>query len=237
MRKPGLIALAFLTAVTVSFVAHAQGVAVPTVPQAMSAAGRPRVEIVSYKIGMDYYPMLDNPSLTTPQMTADTGELPPTENERLARQSRRNNRSTNALLALEDKRARGRLSSYLRVIDDAQLVQVVIKNTDSKSIKSVDWDFAFPRYQDGKLLARFDVSSKVEIEPGGRKTLKYKLPRGTKKCEVVKVVRDEEQSQSMSTFEAVCGQGFNDPLLHGQKQETISIKRIAYADGTVWTRE
>ncbi|MEP7271746.1 MAG: hypothetical protein ABI882_09585, partial [Acidobacteriota bacterium] len=130
---------------------------------------------------------------------------------------------------------RGRLSSYLRVIDDAQVVQLIVKNTDGKRIKSVDWDFAFPRYEEGQLLSRYDVSSNVEIKPGARKTLKHKLPPGAKRCEVVKVVRDEKQTERVDTFEAVCGQGFNDPSLQGQKQQTISIKRIIYADGTLWT--
>ena len=237
MRILGLIALVFLITLTASVLAQAQATAIPAAPEIISAGGKQPVEIVSHKIGVDYYPMLDRPSLTTPPMTADVGELPPTENERLARQSRRNNYRTTAPIAPEDKRERGRLSSYLRVINDAQIVQIVVKNTDNKAIKSLDWDFAFPRYEDGKLLARYDVSSKVEIEPGGKKTLKYHLPAGAKKCEVVRVVRDEKQTEKTTTFEAVCGQGFNDPLLHGQRQETVSIKRIAFADGTSWTRE
>jgi len=236
MRILGLIALVFLITLTASVLAQAQATAIPTAPEIVSTAVKPPVEIVRYKIGMDYYPMLDRPSLTTPPMTADIGELPPTENERLARQSRRPNYRTTAPIAPEDKRSRGRLSSYLRVINDAQIVQIVVKNTEKK-IKSLDWDFAFPRYEDGKLLARYDVLSKVEIEPGGKKTLKYHLPAGAKKCEVVRVVRDEKQTEKTSTFEAVCGRGFNDPLLHGQRQETVSIKRIAFADGTSWSRE
>ena len=237
MRILGLIALVFLITLTASVLAQAQATAIPTAPEIVSTAVKPPVEIVRYKIGMDYYPMLDRPSLTIPPMTADIGDLPPTENERLARQNRRRDHRATAPIAPEDTRSRGRLSSYLRVINDAQIVQIVIKNTDNKAIKSVDWDFAFPRYEDGKLLARYDVLSKVEIEPGGKKTLKYHLPAGAKKCEVVRVVRDEKETEKTTTFEAVCGQGFNDPLLHGQRQETVSIKRIAFADGTSWTRE
>lgn len=234
MRIPVSIALAFLTTITVSVAADGQTAIVPSAAEAVP--GKPPVEIVSHKIRMDYYPMLDRPSSTTPPMTADVAELPPTEGERLARQrTRYNNKNVAAPISPEDKRSRGRLYSYLRVIDDAQSVQIVIKNTDSRPIKSVDWDFAFPRYENGQLLPRYDVSSNVEIKPGAKKMLKHKLPAGAKRCEVVKVVRDEKQAENVSTFEAVCGQGFHDPQLQGQKQETISIKRIAYADGTVWT--
>jgi len=185
---------------------------------------------------MEYYPMLDRPSLTAPQMTAETSDVPQTENERLARQRNRSNKNTAAPIAPEDRRSRGRLLSYTRVIDDAQLVQVVIKNTESKPINVIEWDFAFPRYENGQLLLRYDVTTKVEIKPGGKKTLKYKLPPGAKRCEVVKVVSDENQPEKTSAFEAVCGQGFQDPSLLSQKQETISIKRIEYADGTEWRR-
>lgn len=233
MRIPGLTSLAFLTTMTVSVVAQVQTASVPAASETIPSTSKAPLEIISHRIGSDYYPMLDRPSSTTPAMTADVGELPPTDNERLARQ-RRNTRTTANSTASEDKRTRGRLFSYLRVIDDAQWVQLVIKNTDRRQIVSVDWDFAFPRYEAGELVPRYDVSSNVEIKPGAKRTLKCKLPADAKKCEVVRVVRDDKQEQRTSTFEAVCGQGFQDPQLQGQKTETISIKRIAYADGTVW---
>jgi hypothetical protein len=165
-------------------------------------------------------------------MTADTGDMPRPANEQLARQNR-----SRFSVPPEDRRARGRLRSYTRVIDDAQLVQVVIKNTETKPIKAVEWDFAFPRYESGQLLSRYDVTTKVEIKPGGKKTLKHKLPPGAKRCEVVKVVSDENQPEKVSAFEAVCGQGFHDPSLLKQKQETVSIKRIEYKDGSEWRRQ
>jgi len=182
--------------------------------------------------------MLDRPTMTVPSMTAEIGDLPPTENERIARQQRsRGNKNVSAPIAPEDTRSRGRLRSYTRVIDDAQQVQVIIKNTESKPIKAIDWDFAFPRYENGQLLSRYDVTTKVEIKPGGKKILKHKLPPGAKRCEVVKVISDENQPEKTSAFEAVCGQGFQDPSLLKLKQETISIKRIEYNDGSEWRRQ
>ena len=196
------------------------------------------IQVVKHKIGTEYYPMLDRPSLTTGSMTAENGDMPISENERLARQRTRNSNSkaASAPIAPGDTRSRGRLRSYTRVINTAELVQVELRNTDAKPIKAVDWDFAFPRYENGQLLLRFDVASKIEIKPGGKKTLKYHLPAGAKKCEVVKVISDENQPEKVSTFEAVCGAGFHDPSLLKQRQETISIKRIEYADGSIWQR-
>lgn len=212
MRPPRLIAPALLAAIVVSIAGQAQTTMVPTVTENKVSADKTPVEIISYKIGVEYYPMLDRPSMTAPPMTAETGDMPRTANEQLARQSR-----GRFSVPPEDRRLRGRLRSYTRVIDDAQLVQVVVKNTEAKPINVVEWDFAFPRYENGQLLSRYDVTTKVEIKPGGKKTLKHKLAPGAKRCEVVKVISDENQPENVSAFEAVCGKGFHDPSLLKQK--------------------
>ncbi|MDQ3011027.1 MAG: hypothetical protein M3X11_10050 [Acidobacteriota bacterium] len=227
MKLASLIALAIAVAASA-----------PSQDANQAARAKAPVLIINHKIGSDYYPMLDRPSMTMPQMSAENGEAPMTENERIAQQQRnRNSKNVAAPIAPGDRPSRDRLRSYTRVIDDAQLVQVVIKNTESKPIKSVNWDFAFPRYETGQLLSRFDVTTNVRVKPGGKKTLKYNLPAGAKKCEVVRVVQDENQPEKTNTFEAVCGKGFHDPSLLKQQQETISIKRIEYADGSVWQRQ
>jgi hypothetical protein len=237
MKHAGLITFVFFIAAC-SIGGQAQTITAPATADRNAIAGKPPFEIVSYKIGAEYYPMLDRPSLTTPPMTAENGDIPLTENERIAQQQRsRNTKNVAAPIAPEERRSRGRLRSYTRVIDNAQLVQLVLKNIGDKQIKTIEWDFAFPRYEAEKLLARYGVTTKTEIKPGGKKTLKHKLPPGTKRCEVVKVVSEENQPDKVSTFEAVCGQGFHDPSLVGQKQQTISINRIEYADGSVWQRQ
>ncbi len=226
MRVSLTISLALLASMAAPAAANAQGV-----PETVPA--KPPIEVISYKIDRDYYPMLDRPASTTPQMSADVQGLPPVQSEEISRQRARNARGPIAPMPREDTRSRGVLSSYIRVIEDAQVVQAVFRNTTDKRVKSVEWDFAFPRYENGLLLSRFDVASTVEIKPGGKKTIKYKLPAGAKKCEVVKVLKTE-QSQRVSIFEAVCGEGFNDPQLDGERQETISIRRITFADATTW---
>ncbi|MCI0392174.1 MAG: hypothetical protein MOB07_25870 [Acidobacteria bacterium] len=231
MISARLIAFTITTTITASIAGQSQTTANPAAIENKTSPDKPPVEIISHKIGAEYYPILDRPSLTAPPMTAETGDMPRTVNEQLARQGR-----SKFGVPPEERRARGRLRSYTRVIDNAQLVQVVIKNTEIKPIKTVEWDFAFPRYENGQLLSRYDVTTRAEIKPGGKKTLKYKLPPGAKRCEVVKVISEENQPEKTSVFEAVCGQGFHDPSLLKQKQEMISIKRIEYVDGTVWQR-
>jgi hypothetical protein len=232
MKPDGLITLALFVAIAASVAGHAQTATTSSATDNKATADKPPVQIVSHKIGVEYYPMLDRPGMMSPQMTAETGDMPRPANEQNVRQSR-----SRFSVPPEDRRARGRLRSYTRVIDNAQLVQVVVRNTGAKPIKVVEWDFAFPRYENGQLLSRYDVITKVEIKPGGKKTLRHKLPEGAKRCEVVKVVSEENQPEKTSAFEAVCGRGFHDPSLLNQKQETISIKRIEYMDGSVWPRQ
>ncbi|MEP7340256.1 MAG: hypothetical protein ABI977_21165, partial [Acidobacteriota bacterium] len=161
MKFANLKALAIAITIAASAVPQAQDATSQSSAANQPAAEKAPVQIVSYKIGSDYYPMLDRPSLTSPQMTAENAEAPPTENERIARQQRaRTNKNVAAPIAPEERPSRDRLRSYTRVIDNAQLVQVVIKNTEAKPIKSVDWDFAFPRYENGVLLSRYDVTTK-----------------------------------------------------------------------------
>ncbi len=232
MISARLIAFTIATTIAASIAGQSQTTTNPAATENKATDDKPPVEIISHKIGAEYYPMLDRPSMTAPPMTAETGDMPMTVSEQLARQGR-----SKFGVPPEERRARGRLRSYTRVIDNAQLVQVTIRNTESKPIKVVEWDFAFPRYEGGQLLSRYDVTTRVEIKPGGKKTLKHKLPPGAKRCEVVKVISDKDQPEKTSAFEAVCGQGFHDPSLLNQKQETISIKRIEYADGSVWQRQ
>jgi hypothetical protein len=190
--------------------------------------GAPPVTVISFKIGTDYYPMLDN---KPPVVSADDPDFPRPPNETAAQQTRRRNKADR----LDDLRSRGKLRTTLKVISDAQWINVEIRNNDARAIKAVDWDFAFPRYESGQLILRYDVSSKVEIKPGGKKKLKQPLPPGAQRCQIVTVSAEAERSEQEKKFEAVCGQGFHDPSQ--LKQETVTIKRIEYADGSVWQRQ
>lgn len=199
-------------------------------PQPTPAPSKPAVEIISFKIGNNYYPLLDRqPS----SFSAEAVEIPQTEAEKVARrnaQSTRGNSTYNqatprGVIAPEDRRTRGRLQSTIRVIDLAEWINVSIKNLSNKAIKSIEWDFAFPRYENDKLILRFDVSSKADIKPGGKKTLKQPLPRGAMRCKVVTISEGK-------TFESVCSKSFQDPSQF--PQEPISVKKIEYADGSIW---
>ena len=80
----------------------------------------------------------------------------------------------------KETESNGKLRSTIRMIDLAEWVNLSLKNISDKPIKAVEWDFAFPRYENGKLMLRFDVSSKADIKPEAKKTLKQKLPPDAK---------------------------------------------------------
>ncbi len=189
------------------------------------------VEILSFKIGSNYNPLLDSqPSI----FAADTADIPQTEAEKLARRNAANANNSNAgrrttaapVAPVSETRANGRLRSTIRVIDMAEWVNLSLKNNSDKIIQSIEWDFSFPRYENGKLLLRSDVISKAEIKPGAKKSLKQKLPPDAKKCQLV--------SAETVGLEMVCGKGFDDPSKI--KQEVVTIKKIIYADGSAWER-
>lgn len=208
-------------------------VAVGANAQANQVADKPALEILSFKIGNNYYPLLDRqPS----PFTAEAVEVPQTEAEKLARRTAQANRqnsiynqsTSRGAIAPEDKRTRGRLRSTIRVIDMAEWVNLSLKNTSDKTIKTVEWDFAFPRREGEKVVLRYGVLSKVEIKSGSKKTLKQPLPEGAMKCKIVAI-------SDGKTVESVCSKSFQDPTQF--PQEPASIKRIEYADGSVWQRQ
>ena len=201
--------------------------------QTPSGSGKVEIEILSFKIGSNYNPLLDRqPSV----FSAESVELPQTEAEKVARRNANTNRnnstynqnSPRGVIAPEDKSTRGRLRSTIRVIDLAEWVNVEIKNTSNKTIKQIEWDFLFPRMEDNTLKLRYAVSSKAEVKTGNKKKLKVILPASAMKCKIVNIKGEQAQ-------ESVCGKGFTDASKF--EQENVIINRIEYADGTVWKRE
>src|SRR5215475_7956483 len=111
MKLAGLITLALSAAIAASVAGQTQTAPTPTANDIKAIADKPPVEIVSYKIGVEYYPMLDRPDMMAPQMTADTGDMPRPVNEQLARRSR-----SRFSVPPEERRTSGRLpSSYTRI--------------------------------------------------------------------------------------------------------------------------
>jgi hypothetical protein len=188
----------------------------------------PPLEILSYKIGSDYYPLMERGSGIAPPMAADNTSYPQPQVERAVRTAGRT--PDRRLDPAPDPRAKPKFRA--RIIDQADWVRLVVRNTATKPIKAVAWDFTFLRLENNQMAPRYSVVSRIEIKPGAKKTLQQKLPSGAKRCEIVAVSEDTAQP----AFEAVCGAGFNDPS-QLKEQQTVTINRIEYADGTVWQRQ
>ncbi len=188
---------------------------------------KPVFEIVSFKVGSDYYPMLDGKSAVIP---ADSGEFPRTEGEKVDQRQRRGGYAARR----EEIRSRGQLRSRIQLISDATWVKLTIRNAAVRPIRAIVWDFAFPRFEEGRLVLRQEVASKAEIKPGEKKTVKFPLPPGASKCKVIHIdaKAEAEHGQPPPNYDSVCGEGVHDATQ--LKQETVRIKRIEFADGSIW---
>ena len=65
------IAFTFVVAITASIAGQSQTKANPSAIENKASADKPPVEILSHKIGVEYYPMLDRESTTAPPMAAE----------------------------------------------------------------------------------------------------------------------------------------------------------------------
>lgn len=146
--------------------------------------------------------MLDRSS----PMAAENGAIP-----------RLPNRATPDPISIKERRREGRKGSShsyeQRGAYGPNLFQVVIRNTGAKAIKSIEWDFLFSHCENDKFVPRYDVTTMVNIKPGGKTTLKSEPPIITHQCVMPQALIDEIR-----------------------KQERVSIKRIEYVDGSVWRR-
>jgi hypothetical protein len=154
----------------------------PAAAENKASADKPPVEILSHKIGPEYYPMLDSRSSVASPMAAENGGIPRLPNEPSPSPS-----------DPKERRAQGRLhSSSLRGAASSQIIQVVIKNTGAKSVKVVEWNFLFPHCENGQFVPRYDVATMVKIKPSGKKTLKRRLSPCASRCEMPKVIGIDE---------------------------------------------
>jgi hypothetical protein len=182
MKPIGFIVLSLATAIAASAAGQAQTNDAPAAAGNKAPQDKPPVEIVSHKIGPEYYPMLDSRDSIASPMAAENADIPRPPNEPAPSRS-----------DLKERRAQGRpQSSHPQVTALPQFIQVVIKNTGAKSIKVVEWDFLFPHCENGQFVQRYDMTTTVKIKPGGKNTLKRRLSPGASRCEMPKVINIDE---------------------------------------------
>ena len=107
-----------------------------------------------------------------------------------------------------------------------------IKNDSSKTVKAVEWDLIYPRVVKGKVSLRFAVRSNVKMQPGETRMIRKAIPRDkADRCGVVVITSDRPVPTDRVVANG-CGAVVN--VLKGSDRERVSIKRIEYADGSVW---
>ncbi len=97
-------------------------------------------------------------------------------------------------------------SLYLR--NDRAAPVVTILNYGSKTIKEISYDFLFVDTNDGRVWLRFQFSNRTTIRAGETRT-------------ITNLVQDDRVERGLS------------PMVSAYR---VIIKRVKYADGTVWRR-
>jgi len=178
------------------------------------------LEVVKFRIDADLSRLLARkPS----PVTADNPDGPTTISDTLQYSNPRRRSVRQA-----EARERGRSRTHVRVIGAAETITLTVRNRGTSTIRSFVWDFAFPRYVGGKLVTRQQVTSRVEIKPGAKKTVEYPLPTGARRCQTIVVLPETSgEKGGESVFEAVCGPGFQDSS--GLEEPTVLIRQVEEA--------
>jgi hypothetical protein len=95
------------------------------------------------------------------------------------------------------------------------MYKVTVKNSSSKTIKSIDWDYVFLDRATESELGRREFTSDEKVSPGKSKELT--------------VVNSKPPTQTISL--TALNSNERDGML-----ERVSLVRIEYTDGTVWLR-
>lgn len=96
------------------------------------------------------------------------------------------------------------------------LYQVTVKNTSTKKIKALDWEYIFTDSLDRAVVGQHRFQSRVKISPDEKKQL-----------------RESTLAPPTRTINAkTAAQNPQQPFI-----EQVRITRIEYADGSVWERD
>lgn len=95
------------------------------------------------------------------------------------------------------------------------MYKVTVKNSSSKTIKSIDWDYVFLDRASESELGRREFTSEEKVSPGKSKEL------------IIVSLKPPTQTISLTALNS----NERDAMI-----ERISLVRIEYTDGTAWQR-
>lgn len=120
-----------------------------------------------------------------------------------------------------------------------KVAAVVVRNDSQKLVRAVEWDFVYLRKDKGRVSLRYTVKSEKKIKPGEAQTLAkhIKLPHRQEFCWHI-FIQSPSSPPRLSiwgnTNMRLCEKVF---VQEGWDREKATIRRVEYADGTVWQRD
>lgn len=122
----------------------------------------------------------------------------------------------------------GEIDLYLEQYRDAAVV--VLENSGSKTISSVDYDFYFVNKASGKTLLRYKLSGKQQIAPGEKKPVITSV--ADRRAEDFLVGGSVSSAKSSEQLSYDQGRAYKLPNI----DYLVVINRVRYADGSEWKR-
>jgi len=105
-----------------------------------------------------------------------------------------------------------------------------VRNTGTKMIKAIEWDYVHPHVAGKKVLLRREARSKVNLGPNEERVLQVSVPEGGKRCPVA--FYKPAGTTNGYYFSTRCNARGEAP--YGWDKERARLRRVEYADGTVW---
>jgi hypothetical protein len=87
--------------------------------------------------------------------------------------------------------------------------KLTVSNTGAKAIKSIEWEHLFVEREGGRELKRYHLQAKQQIAAGASQTLSKEV-----------FIKPEESTRHI-----------------GEGVQKIRLKRVEFADGTIWRAE
>lgn len=118
-------------------------------------------------------------------------------------------------------------AAYERRRGSTEYATFTVRNTGTKLVKTIDWEYVLPHFVKGKEVAWRSVRTKKTIPPGATLVLSQPLPFDNCRGGRYRSIYGIEQ------FARTC-RSREKPKMTGWYRMGAAIRRIEYADGSVW---
>ena len=119
----------------------------------------------------------------------------------------------------------GQYLAYKRQTFRNRYATVTLRNSGTKAVKAIDWEYILPRFVKGKEVDAYRVRSKAKLQPGATLTLSSLVPRDD--CSGTFL-----NARGVQWISGTCRLGGTRTT--AWYRQGARLKRIRYADGSVW---